>query len=160
MAKQTIKQTQVELREIQRNLETLASAWQKVMAATAFAGKTINQLRMIPGRPRYPIRWTSERQRKAFFASNGFGAGIPTRRTGKIAGAWDAVFIATQDGGILAITNPHPEAKFVQGPQPFGQGFHVDTGWKQIDDVEETFYTESIGAATAVFFDEVNPFDV
>lgn len=34
------------------------------------------------GKPvRYPIDWDSERQRRAFFATNGFGKGIPYRRT-------------------------------------------------------------------------------
>ena len=36
----------------------------------------------------HPIRWDSERQRKAYFATNGFGAGIPYVRTGGEAGAW------------------------------------------------------------------------
>lgn len=36
-----------------------------------------------PGEPvTYPIKWDSERQRRAFFASDGFGRGIPARRTG------------------------------------------------------------------------------
>lgn len=30
---------------------------------------------------RYPIQWDSERQKRAYFASNGFGAGIPYKRT-------------------------------------------------------------------------------
>lgn len=29
----------------------------------------------------YPIQWDSERQKRAYFATNGFGAGIPYRRT-------------------------------------------------------------------------------
>ena len=32
--------------------------------------------------PTYPIQWDSERQRRAFFATDGFGRGIPTERTG------------------------------------------------------------------------------
>lgn len=30
----------------------------------------------------YPVTWDSERQRRAYFATNGFGAGIPYSRTG------------------------------------------------------------------------------
>lgn len=39
--------------------------------------------RLTPeGKPvRYPIQWDSERQKRAFFATNGFGAGIPYGRT-------------------------------------------------------------------------------
>lgn len=40
-------------------------------------------LRIPKSRPRSPIQWDSVRQRKAFFASDGFGRGIPTRRTGR-----------------------------------------------------------------------------
>ena len=29
----------------------------------------------------YPIQWDTERQRRAFFATNGFGQGIPYKRT-------------------------------------------------------------------------------
>lgn len=39
-------------------------------------------LKTVKSRPRYPIQWDSERQKRAFFATDGFGRGIPTRRTG------------------------------------------------------------------------------
>jgi hypothetical protein len=39
-------------------------------------------------KPSYPIKWDSEKQRKAFFASDGFGHGIPTRRTGTYINGW------------------------------------------------------------------------
>ena len=42
------------------------------------------QSRMNVRKPvQYPIRWDSERQRHAFFATNGFGHGIPYKRTSK-----------------------------------------------------------------------------
>lgn len=31
-----------------------------------------------------PFVWSSDRQRRAYFATNGFGGGIPTRRTGNL----------------------------------------------------------------------------
>ncbi len=44
---------------------------------------SIRERLSIPGSPvRYPIQWDSERQRRAFFATDGFGSGIPYRRTG------------------------------------------------------------------------------
>lgn len=37
-----------------------------------------------PGKPvEYPVRWDSERQRRAYFATDGFGKGIPYKRTGR-----------------------------------------------------------------------------
>lgn len=153
------RRIQASLREIERYLAGLPKAYQQAVKGRVFAVQTLNVLRTIPGTPRYPIRWTSKKQRRAFFATNGFGRGIPTQRKGTIAEDWEVIFVPSQDGGLLVLTNPHPEAKFVQGPQPFGQGFHRDTGWVQVDDIEELFYSETIGEATAIFFDELNPFE-
>jgi hypothetical protein len=68
-----------------------------------------------PGaKPTYPIRWDTAKQRRAFFASDGFGAGIPTKR-GKGSGAiqrnWKV--ISTEYGGDLE--NPMSHARFVYG---------------------------------------------
>jgi len=41
--------------------------------------------------PTYPIDWASARQRAAFYASDGFGRGIPTRRTDEAVNAWNAI---------------------------------------------------------------------
>ncbi len=41
------------------------------------------------GKPvRYPIQWDSQRQRRAFFATGGFGKGIPYRRTNRYRFSW------------------------------------------------------------------------
>ena len=41
--------------------------------------------RLVEGKPvRYPIDWDSPRQKRAFFATNGFGQGIPYRRTNQM----------------------------------------------------------------------------
>ena len=41
------------------------------------------------GKPvRYPVQWDSERQRRAFFATGGFGIGIPYRRTNRYRLGW------------------------------------------------------------------------
>lgn len=39
-------------------------------------------LRKAGTRPTHPIHWDSERQRRAYFATDGFGRGIPSSRTG------------------------------------------------------------------------------
>ena len=38
----------------------------------------------------YPVQWDSEKQRRAFFATNGFGGGIPHVRTGAYQRGWTA----------------------------------------------------------------------
>lgn len=56
------------------------------------AAREIQRRLRIPGKsPTYPINWDSDRQRIAFFASNGFGGGIPHIRTGQSALGWKIV---------------------------------------------------------------------
>ena len=51
----------------------------------------------------YPVTWDSERQRRAFFATNGFGKGIPYKRTG------DTAWTVTQPfANEIDIFAPHP----------------------------------------------------
>lgn len=65
-----------------------------------------------PGKPvTYPIKWDSVKQRKAFFATDGFGAGIPTRRRGTYEKNWKVV--PTQDG--YDVGNPLAHAKHIGG---------------------------------------------
>jgi hypothetical protein len=86
-----------------------------------------------PGKPKRPIRWKSERQRKAYFASNGFGGGIPSRRTGKLQKSWRIIFRPLQRGGdgSIQIYNDDPKASFVVGIHQ--QPMHLDTGWIRVD---------------------------
>lgn len=58
-----------------------------------------------------PIRWDSDKQRKAFFATDGFGGGIPTQRSGKTPAGWK---IIKTDAGY-DITNPLAHAKYLYG---------------------------------------------
>jgi len=79
----------------------------------------------IPGPVKYPIRWTSERQRRAFFATRGFGRGIPTKRTGDVArwgvyvnyDIFEAFSLFTYKFGI-ALANLNPKKKATYGTPP------------------------------------------
>lgn len=159
MANRDLDRINRELREWEQALKGLAQRFQRAMQSVNIHWRAVDILGAIPGSPKHPIQFTTDRQRKAFFASGGFGRGIPTQRTGKIAGDWQVQFIPTQDGEIMVLSNPHDEAKFIHGPQPFAQGFHIDTGWKQVEDVEEIFFAQAEGVATQVFFNEVDPFE-
>ena len=65
-----------------------------------------------PGKPiSYPVQWDSEKQRRAFFATNGFGRGIPTKRTGDYLAARSIT--AVENGYPLRNTAPY--AMFVSG---------------------------------------------
>lgn len=67
-------------------------------------------LKAAKSRPGSPIQWDTEKQRKAFFASDGFGRGIPTRRTGR-SNRWDLV--RSGDGWMLS--NPTDYAGYLYG---------------------------------------------
>lgn len=145
--------------QVVRRLESLMVRWQAAMTqidGNRLAGRSLTKLKTIPGPPRYPIRWSSERQRKAYFATRGFGRGIPSRRTGEIVGAWDAEFVSNGKGGTLMMINRNPAVQYLQGARV--QGFHLDTGWVQIDDVENDAMKEMGDIAVATFYEVGNPF--
>ena len=113
---------------------------------------TLSVVQVEPGPPRYPIRWKSRRQQRAYFATNGFGKGIPYQRTGGLNEAWNVKFSFDADGGDFLIENTSDVATYVIGENQ--QPFHADTGWIDaaevidnevvplvLNDFEETFYT-------------------
>lgn len=64
---------------------------------------------------KYPIDWQTERQRKAFFATNGFGHGIPYRRTGKLAASAFVRLVRKDDQWIIESGYSASYAPFVVG---------------------------------------------
>lgn len=81
-----------------------------------------------PGRVIYPIEWKSLKQRRAYFASRGFGHGIPYQRTGALLNAWDVIFTPFGEiAGSLSAINTNPAARWVIGADQ--QPFHHNTGW-------------------------------
>lgn len=84
--------------------------------------------------PAYPIQWDSDKQRKAFFATDGFGRGIPTKRTGEYAGGWE---IKSVTNGYQ-IENKTEYSKFVGG-DAYGvvhSGIHAGR-WAVLRDVAD-----------------------
>jgi hypothetical protein len=82
--------------------------------------------------PGNPFEWTSEKQRKAFFATDGFGQGIPTVRTHEGVNSWTR---ETKDSNWtqVYITGGN---KFVQGDdQQIG---HKKDGWRTYTDIVTT----------------------
>jgi hypothetical protein len=70
------------------------------------------------GKPiRYPVKWDSARQRKAYFASNGFGHGIPFRRKGHYQKGWAVKAVPFG----YELSNAHPAGAI--GGMP-------ETGWQ------------------------------
>lgn len=126
---------------------------------TKFKSRILQRLRVEPPSPNYPLRWKTEKQRRAFFATDGFGRGIPTRRTGALARGWT---VEIDDSELIALDvfNRQPYTTFVEGDDQ--QPFHMDTKWlyaPQImsDEIErfedvmiETYFT--VGDPTAPFW--------
>lgn len=86
-----------------------------------------------PGKPvTYPVKWDSERQRRAYFATDGFGKGIPSRRTGKYNAAYQIK--RTETG--YQLYNGTSYGKYVGG-SAYGTGqSRIHQGrWKLMRDV-------------------------
>lgn len=74
------------------------------------------------------LRWKSAKQRQAFFASNGFGGGIPSSRKHILVQSWKIrVVYGSDEITSIAIENDAPEREFVTGQ--YQQPYHFDTGW-------------------------------
>ena len=124
---------QAYLEGIQQIVATEAQASLDIMSPAA-----LSELRDEPPRVKYPIQWTSERQRRAYFATNGFGAGIPYRRTGRLARGWTIALFDRGAGFTLDIRNNAKSAAFVYGSLAidgsgvrYQQRFHRNTGWQE-----------------------------
>ena len=81
-----------------------------------------------PGPVQYPIQWKSARQRRAFFASKGFGRGIPTKRGTALTSSWVVLVGYQLRLNLITIYNPKSYAQFVY-PGADQQPFHRNTGW-------------------------------
>lgn len=156
---------QVIIQPSQDVIEVLAEQMQKTPAllntalrrqASKAKTRMLGRLREEPPKPNYPLRWASERQRRAFFASDGFGRGIGAARTHALSQGW-TVDIDGSDYFSMHVYNKRDYVRFVEGDDK--QPFHIDTGWldanpilrdeseKFEDIVIETFFT--VGDPTA-----------
>jgi hypothetical protein len=88
----------------------------------------LQRFREEPDAVAYPVQWTSDRQRKAYFATNGFGHGIPYSRSHDLVNAWKLVVVYQANRLTeIALSNDDPARQFVTGWRQ--QRFHAVTGW-------------------------------
>ncbi len=83
--------------------------------------------------PRYPLKWKSERQRRAFFATRGFGHGIPYNRTNRLINAWRVQIVSDDEGGLLEVVNDTPYLDYVASGSSVRQPMFPQ--WYNYDDV-------------------------
>lgn len=118
------------LATLQRFAETLPEQTEAITKRVIrpFVSRAVDHtLRRAPGPVKYPIRWTSAKQRRAFFATDGFGHGIPYKRTGALVRSWHVRGDYRRGLSSISVYNDADAAQFVQGARQ--QGFHKDTGW-------------------------------
>ena len=123
----------------------------KINAMTAATGYILGDerhgLRHAPKRVQHgesnPYQWQSEKQRRAYFATDGFGGGIPYQRTDELVNAWEIVH--SSDWRRVAIENTWDKATFVIGDDQ--QKGHKADGWRYYLDVVKTNLKGAIQAA-------------
>lgn len=83
-----------------------------------------------PGPVKYPFEFGTAKSRRAFFATQGFGRGIPTVRTGTLFRAWQVRYRFSEQLGALIIGNTTDYARYVYGFKGQRQiPGHARTGW-------------------------------
>ncbi len=101
-----IREVVAKLNRIPARLE---AGGKRVLAATT---EEIVRIMRQPGKPSTrPVQWDSPKQRAAFFASGGFGQGIPYRRSGGTEQAWMNAAISN---GYM-VSNEGHKAVFLYG---------------------------------------------
>lgn len=130
----TLDQTKMKHIVIDRQLEAFQESVHRARARTK--PKVDAVLAPDIGPVVYKIKWTTQRQERAFFATNGFGKGIPTQRTGALNASWESVSLTVASlGTSILIWNSQKYAKFVVGTftsiAPM-QRFHRNTGWQPV----------------------------
>lgn len=94
-----------------------------IVARGSTAQLIVRELSTEPGKPNYPLLWTSQRQRKFVMAKLRREGNIPYERSHRQAQGWRTVLATLQgdDGGVIVVENSNPGSQFIQGE--FQQGY-------------------------------------
>lgn len=107
-----------------------------------------------PAAVKYPFVWASERQRRAYFATNGFGGGIPYRRTNAVRDAWEDLDEIIADGIAFNLKNSSPAAQWVNGRTQQQPG-HIASGHKNISAIAAVTFGAYVNAVRAMVGPEI-----
>jgi len=94
------------------------------------------RLRRPPGPVKYPIDWPSEAYRQAYLATDGFGHGIPYKRTGRLVKSWEVRGDYTNTFSGITVENTAPYARRVVGADQWKM--FANTGWPYAPSVLQT----------------------
>lgn len=97
--------------------------------------RILERLRQEPGKPRYPLRWASAKQRRYVMWLLRSTNNLPYERTHQLSQGWEVsvTFNQKNNGGTVTLSNPADAAQYVYGPAQ--QPYHSDTGWPLMRDV-------------------------
>lgn len=122
----------------------------------------------------YPIRWSRSknpqdsgkrantaygyysRQKAAYYATNGFGRGIPSASSGNMRDQWRVDISPDTSGGeILEIVNDVSYSVYVSGV--WMQPFHIDAGYADAQKVASDFREEAEEVLIQTYFAIADP---
>lgn len=131
--------------------------------ATKATKPVLDRVTAAPATVAYPIDWTSEKQRRAYFATDGFGAGIPYQRTGLVVNSWELFAVERAGGQVeIILLNTSPQAVFVYGTfnnnDRYQQRFHRNSGWKRARTIRGVVMTEVNRQVKATFAETLKAF--
>ena len=98
---------------------------------------------------KYPFRWKSERQRRAYFATDGFGWGIPYVRTNALKDGWTTHIRDQKDGAVFEVVNNADYSVFVMGD--WQQPGHIQTGWNSAAEIAAKYREQATDELISVW---------
>jgi hypothetical protein len=127
-----VKEVQAMLSKLPRGVKIAAMrAFNEYIIGDENHGLKHEPARVMHG-PGNPYIWQSEKQRKAFFATDGFGGGIPTERTHEGVNSWTM----TEVDSNWTMVKIEGGNAFVQGD--WQQKGHAADGWRKYGDILKT----------------------
>jgi hypothetical protein len=117
--------------QAQRTPGLMATAFQR--QAQRLRSVALSRLHVEPGKPVYPIQWTSEKQRRFVMAKLRRDGNLPYQRTGALVNAWQVDYNTADYEGFLRVFNPSDVEQYVTGIRQ--QKFHSNTGWYRSQDI-------------------------
>jgi hypothetical protein len=124
------------------------------LRVTQWTQFTLAELQKEPGKPQYPIRWKSDKQRIYVIIKLRKAGNLPYTRTHAYVRAWGIRQDLTPSGGSVSIQNSSGIERFVQGMDQ--QPFHIDTGWRNSSLVIRDAQEELMDIVTEVWYEAVS----
>lgn len=123
------------VRDLSKSSGLMRRTWEQNLRGVS--STLYREITKPPGKVARPIEWQTPKQRRAYFATNGFGKGIPYKRTGKLQKGWKLEFDYGSNDGLLTLTNPADATIYVQGS--LQQRMHRNTGWPRADEITDKY---------------------